>query len=32
MGLDDLLNERNLGQNPALWQLYLDRYTKEFSA
>ena len=32
MGLDDLLNERNLGQNPALWQRYVDRYTEQFSA
>ncbi len=29
MGLDDLLHHRDLGQNPALWQQYLQRYREE---
>jgi hypothetical protein len=32
MGLDDYLNERDLGQDPALWQVYVDRYTSQFTA
>jgi uncharacterized protein YndB with AHSA1/START domain len=32
MGLDDYLNERDLGQDPALWQVYVDRYTARFSS
>ncbi|MHA7264516.1 SRPBCC domain-containing protein [Arthrobacter sp. TMN-37] len=31
-GLDDYLNERSLGQDPALWEVYVDRYRKQLSA
>ncbi|NJC24288.1 uncharacterized protein YndB with AHSA1/START domain [Arthrobacter pigmenti] len=31
MGLDDYLNERPLGQNPALWDEYVARYEEQFA-
>ena len=30
-GLDDLLNQRNLGQDPALWDGYVERYREQFA-
>lgn len=30
-GLDDLLNKRNLGQDPALWEKYVERYREQFA-
>ncbi|WP_051477180.1 SRPBCC domain-containing protein [Arthrobacter sp. Br18] len=30
-GLDDFLSERDLGQDPALWQIYVDRYRAQFA-
>jgi uncharacterized protein YndB with AHSA1/START domain len=30
-GLDDFLNKRNLGQNPALWDVYVERYRRQFA-
>lgn len=29
-GLDDLLHERELGQDPALWDEYVEHYRKQF--
>ncbi len=29
-GLDDFLNKRSLGQDPALWDLYVARYREQF--
>ncbi|WP_049829672.1 SRPBCC domain-containing protein [Arthrobacter sp. RIT-PI-e] len=30
-GLDDFLNKRDLGQDPALWDVYVDRYREQFA-
>lgn len=30
-GLDDFLNKRDLGQDPALWEVYVDRYREQFA-
>lgn len=32
MGLDDYLNERSLGQDPALWDEYVGRYEEQFGS
>ncbi|GAB3552867.1 hypothetical protein GCM10027404_24220 [Arthrobacter tumbae] len=32
MGLDDYLNERSLGQDPALWDQYVARYEDQLGA
>jgi uncharacterized protein YndB with AHSA1/START domain len=29
-GLDDFLNKRSLGQDPALWDVYVARYREQF--
>ncbi len=30
-GLDDFLHKRDLGQDPALWDVYVERYREQFA-